>query len=107
MADVYGRELTDADLESNPLGIRGEVYAELESQFLDILRRAILAYLWLAAPNANWDEKTEPPSIRAGLTRQEMLALADAARRNEPNAIARIAELVPGVARSPVQSGGA
>jgi hypothetical protein len=100
VARAYGRVLTESDIQANPLGIRGDVYTELEDRLLSILRRSMLAYLWLAVPTAKWDLKSEPPSIQTGLTRQEMLDLADAARRNDGEALARMITLVPSLARS-------
>lgn len=99
VASTYGRTLTDEDIEANPITIREEIYEELKDTILGTLRRTILAYLWLAVKDAAWDDKTQSPTIEAGLTRAEILQLADSACRNDAEAVGELARLVPEFAR--------
>ncbi len=86
-------------MESQWLTLRDELYSDASAKIIDLLRRCILAYLWLTTDVEESASLTEVPVVSVGLTRSTILDLLDRCGRNEAASIQRIREKVTRLAR--------
>jgi hypothetical protein len=99
VSSALGQPITEDELSARFLLVRDELQSLLRQRCLGLLRRVLLAFLWLTV-----EVRTDPlepmrPILQAGLTRNEILNLLESAEKNDAAAQALLLSRIPEAAR--------
>lgn len=93
-------ELVDRDLrQADPWRVRNEIQDELRTISLGLLRRTLMAFLWLALETTGPPEGSSAPVLQAVLTRGEIIDTLEGAAGGDVGARALLDERIPMLAR--------
>ena len=85
--------------QADPWHVRNEIQDELRTISLGLLRRTLLAFLWLALETSAPRKGSSAPVLRAVLTRGEIIDTLEGAAGGDVGARALLDERIPAVAR--------
>ena len=99
LSSVLGQPITEDELSARFLLVRDELQSLLRRRCLTLLRRVLLAFLWLAVEAQADPLAPMRPILQAGLTRREILDLLERAAKNDAAAQKVLLQRIPEVAR--------
>lgn len=95
VSTLVGRDLRHAD----PWRVRKEIQDELRTISLGLLRRTLMAFLWLALETSDPSEGSSAPVLQAVLTRGEIIDTLEGAAGGDVGASALLEERIPVLAQ--------
>jgi hypothetical protein len=99
LSTVLGRQVSEDELSDRFPILRTELQSLLRQRCLGLLRRVLVAYLWLVVDAVVDPENPLRPGLQAGVTRGAILDLLESASKNDSAAQRLLSRQVPEAAR--------
>ena len=99
VAGAIGRDVAAAALAQRGIFADQELNRLLRRRCLDVLRRVLVSFLWLAVEGEPWPGGGHTPTARLGLSRGQVLKTLDSAHRGDTDASTALEGKIPLVVR--------
>jgi hypothetical protein len=99
VAGAIGRDVAAAALAQRGIFADQELNRLLRRRCLDVLRRVLVSFLWLAVEGEPWPGGGHTPTARLGLSRGQVLKTLDSAHRGDTDALTALEGKIPLVVR--------
>lgn len=101
-AAAVGRQVSLEELAEGGIFADRELNTVLRGRCLDVLRRALVSFLWLTVEGEPWPNESDRPRAELGLSRENVLETLDRAHRGEKEASVLLEAKIPAVVRGGV-----
>ena len=95
VAAAIGRGVAAEELAERGIFADQELNRLLRGRCLDVLRRVLVAFLWLTVEGEPWPGGADRPRAKLGLTREQVLKTLDRAHNGDSEALTALEVNIP------------